>query len=223
MAGLKGVVRRVLGQRWVFTLAYWNRRTPWDTNISPPELVRVVEGAGPEHLPPGRALDLVCGTGTNSLYLAHHGWQATGIDFIPAAIAQARAKQRQAGPLAGAVTFLRGDVTRLDALGLRPGYHLIFDLGCFHGIPAAGRARYVTGIARLAAPGARLLLYALGPTALAGRPIGLTRDAVVSAFALNWSLERVEQGNNPDGRSAAWFWLRLRDPSSATIPAETTR
>jgi tellurite methyltransferase len=38
-------------------------------------------------LPPGRALDLACGTGRNALYLADLGWQVTAVDWSPAAIA----------------------------------------------------------------------------------------------------------------------------------------
>ena len=209
MITLQTLVRRFLGQRAAFTLAYRNHRTPWDTNITPPELVRVVEGSGPEHLAPGRALDLGCGTGTNSLYLARHDWQVTGIDFFPTAITQAHAKQAQAGALAGSVELLQGDVTRLEALTLRPSYDLIFDLGCFHGIHVAARSRYVVGIGRLAAPGATLLLYAFGPAPHATGPIGITPAEVSATFAPGWRAERMEEGSGPAGRPSAWYWLRF--------------
>uniref|UniRef100_Q02AC8 Methyltransferase type 12 n=1 Tax=Solibacter usitatus (strain Ellin6076) TaxID=234267 RepID=Q02AC8_SOLUE len=38
-------------------------------------------------LPPGRALDLACGTGRNARYLAALGWQVTAVDSDPFAIA----------------------------------------------------------------------------------------------------------------------------------------
>ncbi len=41
-------------------------------------------------LPPGRALDLACGEGRNSIWLAQRGWQVTGIDFSHEAIRKAR-------------------------------------------------------------------------------------------------------------------------------------
>lgn len=44
---------------------------------------------------PGRALDLACGTGGNSLWLAQHGWTVTAIDGSPAAIELLR--RRSAG------------------------------------------------------------------------------------------------------------------------------
>jgi tellurite methyltransferase len=44
----------------------------------------LVEAAS--HLPPGRALDLACGTGRNALWLAQHGWKVTAVDGSRAAI-----------------------------------------------------------------------------------------------------------------------------------------
>ena len=72
-------------RRAFFSLWYLFSKPPWDTGIPAPELVRAIANR-----PPGRALDLGCGTGTNVRYLAEHGWQATGLDFAPSAIAQAR-------------------------------------------------------------------------------------------------------------------------------------
>ena len=37
-------------------------------------------------LKPGRALDLACGKGRNSLWLAEHGWQVTAVDRSPVVI-----------------------------------------------------------------------------------------------------------------------------------------
>lgn len=44
----------------------------------------LVDSAG--KLPPGRALDLACGTGRNALWLAQHGWSVTAVDVSPTAI-----------------------------------------------------------------------------------------------------------------------------------------
>lgn len=42
-------------------------------------------------LAPGRALDLGCGEGADVIWLARHGWQASGLDISETAIARARA------------------------------------------------------------------------------------------------------------------------------------
>jgi SAM-dependent methyltransferase len=194
-------------RRLRFSMMYRRGQTPWDSGISPPELVATVTGDGA--LPPGRALDLGCGTGTNTLYLARLGWDVVGVDFAGPAVERARAKAAAAGSLAGSTRFVRGDVTHLEALNLGPeaSFSLVFDLGCLHGVPAAGRERYARGIARLANPGATYLLYAFAPRSMNGRPIGMAADEVRALFAPHFTVTRVVEGTDT-GLPSAWYWLR---------------
>ncbi len=48
-------------------------------------------------LPRGRALDLACGAGRNSLFLARHGYEVTGVDVSAAGLARARASAERHG------------------------------------------------------------------------------------------------------------------------------
>ena len=59
--------------------------------------------------PLGRALDLGCGRGQYTPELARRGWEAVGIDYVPAAIQAAAAKNRGAAGL----SYVVGDVTQL--------------------------------------------------------------------------------------------------------------
>ena len=68
------------------------------------------DGGSPP-LPAGTALDIGCGTGDNSIYLAKHGWQVTGVDYVAKAVDKARAK---ASANNVAVNFLQADATRLS-------------------------------------------------------------------------------------------------------------
>src|SRR5690348_17045468 len=138
----------------VFRAMYRFGFTPWDSGVSPPELKGLIEG--PNARTPGKALDLGCGTGTNAIYMTLHGWTVTAIDFVPRAIAAARAK---AGAANVKPRLMVGDVTRLDELGIGEGYNLVFDLGCFHAIPQNRRDAYVAGVGRAAATGADYLLW----------------------------------------------------------------
>jgi tellurite methyltransferase len=69
------------------------RKGPLDPRAPDPLVVKIAST-----LPPGRALDLACGTGRNALWLAEQGWRVTAVDISPTAIASlaARAKQRRA-------------------------------------------------------------------------------------------------------------------------------
>jgi SAM-dependent methyltransferase len=67
------------------------------------QLVELTEGPAP--LWPGRALDLGCVTGRNTLYLARHDWDAVGIDMLGRAIDTGRS--RAVGAAASA-TFIDG-------------------------------------------------------------------------------------------------------------------
>lgn len=187
---------------WFYRLSYLVGKLPWDSGVPPPELIEVVEG--PQAPRPGRALDLGCGTGTNAVYLSLRGWDVTGIDLVGGAIARAR---RRAATASVSPRLLRGDVTCLADLDLRPGFDLLFDLGCFHGVPAERRDAYVAGATRLASTGALLLLYGFAPGAWGRGPfrMGLTGSELRARFR-DWELIEERRGN---GRfEACWYTLR---------------
>ncbi len=98
--------------------------------------------------PPGRALDLGCGTGTNLLALAQSGWQVTGVDYAWRAIALARRRLAQAGYKAD---IRLGNV--LDLHDLHQPFDLVLDIGCFHGLSAEGKRTYLHNLQRLLADG----------------------------------------------------------------------
>ncbi|GAA0943317.1 class I SAM-dependent methyltransferase [Actinocorallia libanotica] len=175
-------------------------KPPWDTGVTPPELVALVEGH--DAPPPGRALELGCGTGTNAIYLARQGWEVVAVDLIDRAIGQAREKADAAG---AAVRLLHGDATRLDDLDAPGPYDLFFDLSCYCGIPPHRRDAYAAGLTRRAAPGARLLMFGYGPEAFDDPISGVTADELRARFT-GWELVDTTPGTNP----VPTFWFTLR-------------
>lgn len=74
----------------------------WDEKYSASELVWSAEpnrfvAAELDDLPPGRAVDLACGEGRNSLWLASKGWDVVGVDFSRVALDKARSIAERRG------------------------------------------------------------------------------------------------------------------------------
>lgn len=182
-------------RRLFFALQYLFFDPPWDTGISPPELMRFIE----KH-PPGRALDLGCGTGTNVITLAEHGWQATGVDYVPWAIRAGRRKARRAG-VEKRVTFQVGDVLELE-LDEKP-FDLILDIGCFHSFAGGEVERYAQVVQRLLAREGSLLMYAhlqRGPSAGHG-----ASERGFQILKEDLSLIWRQDGEEGEGRPSAWL------------------
>ncbi|MEA2546032.1 MAG: hypothetical protein QOI09_1305 [Chloroflexota bacterium] len=132
---------------------------PWD-GPARPELVTLVVGGvlTPHQLPPGRAVDLGCGTGSTAIYLAQHGFEATGIDFSAIALRTARKRAATLG-MDRRVRFVEGDLTASAIPGVDGLFDLVVDYGTLDDLDPAGRWAMATLISKLARPGALFLFW----------------------------------------------------------------
>jgi cyclopropane fatty-acyl-phospholipid synthase-like methyltransferase len=182
-------------RRLFFNLWYY-LNPPWDTGISPPELLDFIDSH-----PPGRALDLGCGTGTNVITLARHGWEVTGVDFARRAIHEARQKARQAGVK---VDLRVADVTRLG--GVHGPFDLILDMGCLHSLPREGKNEYIHNLDRLLAQDGTYLMYGFFKKQDDSGP-GLAKEDIEQLeqhFEILDRQDGTERGIHP----SAWFKIR---------------
>jgi methyl halide transferase len=136
-------------------LIEWNDRyrdgnLPWDTGRPSSELQRVV---GQIPIRPCRALELGCGTGTNSVWLAQQGFDATGVDVAPLAVEHA---QKRAHAASVNVRFVVADVFHLPDLD--GPFEFFFDRGCYHAVRREAPNKYAPAVARQLASGARGLI-----------------------------------------------------------------
>jgi SAM-dependent methyltransferase len=187
--------------RWRMELRYLLGNTPWDSGVSPPELQSLLA-----RRPPGRALDVGCGTGTNLATFAEHGWEPWGIDISQIAVWKARMRLARRGLSAH---VQRGDIT-LELTFPEP-FEMVLDLGCSHALQGVQRAAFAENLQRWLRPGGTLLVYSFY------RPEGendgrwLSFDEVVSTFSPMCEVKSVEKGDFR-GRSSAWLTL-VRPPA----------
>jgi SAM-dependent methyltransferase len=149
-----------------------------------------------EDLRPGLALDAGCGHGSETLWLAAHGWRVTAVDFSTAALAHARSTAEAAGAdVAGRIDWVQADLASWTP---QPGqYDLVV---CLYVHVAGSVEEMVRRMAAAVAPGGTLLLVGHRPvdpdTGAATPAAGQVQVSVASASAAlddrRWEVDVAE-------------------------------
>jgi cyclopropane fatty-acyl-phospholipid synthase-like methyltransferase len=184
----------------LYNAAYKVGFSPWDVGPPKPELVALIEGESA--LTPGRAVDLGCGAGTKSVYLAEHGWRVTGVDISPEAIRQAEEKAKERGL---DIDFIRCDLADIPDSTIGERFDLLLDIGCCHSLRTEVKGRYAANVATLAAPGATLFMFAFTKG-----PLSVTRNEIDTFFAPHWTLVSAVPGSERRTPDAGPMWYSLR-------------
>ena len=103
---------------------------------------------------PCSALDLGCGTGEESIFLAKKGFKVTGIDISKTAIKYAKDNTKKAKVK---VDFMVADATDLSFLKDRK-FDFVLDWDNLHGIPKTKRKKYISEIVKHTRKESKLLL-----------------------------------------------------------------
>ena len=160
-------------------------RLPWHQEAPPQILVSAVAARNGH----GRALDVGCGAGVFSGWMAERGMEVTGIDLFPEAIAMARETARKKGVQP---EFVQGNI--FAYVPERP-FDLVFDSGCLHSLVGGGVDAYRDQLLKWLAPGGDYVLGHWGKRhAFDWRPIGPRRrseETLTKLFAPE--LELVEK------------------------------
>lgn len=168
--------------------------TPWVTTAVGKELQDLLID---QSLKEGmRVLDVGCGIGVEACFLAKHGMQVTGIDFIPETIQRAK---EHAGIVGASVDFECVDfLCNLGKIG--SDFDLILDQGCFHHIPIAERAEYAKRASNCLGQAGLLFVRAFSdimlPSPTNDGPIRLSSDDILSTFLPFFSVEHLYRFKN---------------------------
>lgn len=131
---------------------YQSGTPPWETGQPSQELARVI---AEERIAPCRVIDLGCGSGINSVWLAQQGFDVTGVDVTPLAIERARERAAEAGVR---VRFVLDDV--LDLRERYEPFPFFFDRGCYHSVRDPGVEAFLRTLQRITALGSLGLVLA---------------------------------------------------------------
>lgn len=136
--------------KWFYDFLYSRGCAPWDLGPRK-ELVEVVKSG---RIQPGRAIDLGCGTASNAIFLAQHGFEVTGIDYSPAAIALCGERGAAAGV---SVAWVEDDLTRLQHV--RGQFDFLLDWGVYDDLNWKDRQAYLRNVIPLTHGESWFLIY----------------------------------------------------------------
>jgi SAM-dependent methyltransferase len=163
---------------------------------------------------PGRALDIGCGAGTDSVFLAQMGWDVTALDFMPKALEYT---QRRAAEKGVTVTAVEADIAEWEPPA---AYDLVLDHGLLHNMDPVRYPAYRACLMKALADGGDFVLLHWHPR-FPGQgngkmgPTRVDREAINAFFAPEFQeryFAREEFEDLPDmvggGMTQAYYWFR---------------
>jgi SAM-dependent methyltransferase len=183
---------------------------PWDIGRPQPGIVRLAQRGEIR----GRVLDIGCGTGENTLFLAGRGLEVVGIDAAPTAIGKARAKTKERGITA---RFEVADALNLPAAA--DPFDSVIDMGLFHVFPDEARERYRESLARVLRPSGTYFMMCFSDRQPGDwGPRRITQTEIRSTFAEGWRINYIQptELEMTEGRAFGWLASIAREPAGAT-------
>jgi cyclopropane fatty-acyl-phospholipid synthase-like methyltransferase len=163
---------------------------PWEIGKPQPAMTAILA----QYPPAGPILDVGCGSGDLSIYLAGLGYETLGIDFVEAAIASAQEKRNSLPPKTAAlVRFQVADALKPTLLGRQFG--AIVDSGFFHLFDPEQCDRYVEELARTLLTGGLYYLHAFNmEIPISNMPRQITAEEVRVRFIKEngWHIREIQ-------------------------------
>jgi len=159
-------------------LLYAAGYTPWEHPIPDMAVRNTVNALTPE----SNVLDVGCGTGVTSHWIAMRGHHVTGIDVSGLAVKRARRLASEVAA-AGDCQFFRSGILSWRPPSVDQKFDLIVDVGCFVGITTYEKPIYAFRVSQLLASNGRYLVFIFGPQKVRGAYVGIDPDAAEALFS----------------------------------------
>jgi len=118
---------------------------PWELGKPRKTLVNLVESG---KIKQGKALDICCGLGTNTVYLAQQGFEVATVDISAHAIKLAKQKAAKAKV---EIQFVLASFVMLPFRD--EVFDFVFDMGCLHHVMVGDRETFIQSVCRVAKRG----------------------------------------------------------------------
>ena len=169
--------------------AVYREAAPWDIGGPQPAMSELLKAYPPK----GPVLDVGCGSGDRAIFLAQGGLHVLGIDFVDAAIEQAREKARSLPPeIAHLLEFQVADALQLSLLEKQ--FASVVDSGFFHLLEPDQCDRFVDELASTLLPGGRYYLLAFAVDfAIPDVPRGISEEELRFRFTSKkgWRIQEL--------------------------------
>lgn len=159
----------------------------WTAGTAGPELVKLVYN---QQIKPGeKVLEVGCGLGTESVFLAVRGMNVTAMDLSEDAINTGKNIAEQYGV---DINWIIGDLLE-DELS-EANFDVITDQGCFHHMKGDELVKYEERISKYLKPGGLFILRSFSDAMPKGeQPRRVTSDEMITTFIKDFKLEHLER------------------------------
>ncbi len=179
----------------VANFEFWENRyiegtTGWDLGQAAPPFVSLLDSAAAPKI--GKIAVLGSGSGYDALLFAQKGFEVTGFDFAPSAIASATELAQTRGI---AAQFLQRNI--FDLPTEFPNYFdYVLEHTCFCAIEPTLRPAYVKLVKSLLKPFGELIALFWAHNQPGGPPFGTTTAEIRQYFEPNFKINRLNLANN---------------------------
>ncbi len=172
----------------MFKLMY-TFRAPWEIRRPQPAIVDLFKWGQIT----GKVLDVGCGTGENTIFLAEQGLETVGIDLAGRAIERAwsnvlHLESRTQHPVH--IHFEKLDVFSVDKLGQT--FDTIIDSGMFHSLPPRQRERFAGLLQKILRPGGKYHMLCFNNKGLSTLfPLRVTKEEIYRIFREGFTIQGI--------------------------------